>query len=182
MHCLDKDLTAHALFRSYVILILVHMSSGSKIQNQKKSTEPETGQAVLDTSDQLKKMENDLQEMRSNITSAPRTVQPSVDLGQIWEKFWSLKSWLCSNVFGWAVWTKDGTCPKFALSFWDEHHGIMDTVCPYAYEAVFNLRYDIFVFVKDSPWKYFLSWESISFFLYFQHNLNSEINDTLCFH
>ena len=87
MHCLDKDLTAHALFRSYVILILVHMSSGSKIQNQKKSTEPETGQAVLDTSDQLKKMENDLQEMRSNITSAPRTVQPSVDLGQIWEKF-----------------------------------------------------------------------------------------------
>ena len=83
MHCLDKDLTAHALFRSYVILILVHMSSGSKIQNQKKSTEPESGQAVLDTSDQLKKMENDLQETRSNITRAPRTDQPSFDFGRL---------------------------------------------------------------------------------------------------
>ena len=79
MHCLNKDLTAHALFRSYVILILVHMSSGTQIQNQKKSTDPESGQAVLDTSDQLKKMENDLQDTRSNITRAPRTDQPSSD-------------------------------------------------------------------------------------------------------
>ena len=79
IHCLDKDLTAHALFRSYVILILVHMSSGTKIQNQKKSIEPESGQAVLDTSDQLKKMENDLQDTRSNKTRAPRTDQPSSD-------------------------------------------------------------------------------------------------------
>ena len=59
--CLYKDLTAHALFRSYVILILIHMSSGSRIHNQKKSIDPDSGQAVFDTADQLKKMENDLQ-------------------------------------------------------------------------------------------------------------------------
>ena len=73
--CLYKDLTAHALFRSYVILILVHMSSGSKIHNQKKSIEPDSGQAVFDTADQLKKMENDLQDSRQNISHSrfPRT-------------------------------------------------------------------------------------------------------------
>ena len=60
--CLYKDLTAHALFRSYVILILIHMSSGSRIHNQKKSIDPDSGQAVFDTADQLKKMENDLQD------------------------------------------------------------------------------------------------------------------------
>ena len=59
---LFKDSTAHSLFRSYVILILVHMSSGSPIHNQKKSTVPNSGQAVFDTADQLKKMENDLQD------------------------------------------------------------------------------------------------------------------------
>ena len=38
------------------------MSSGSKIHNEKKSIESESGQAVSDATDELKKMENDLQD------------------------------------------------------------------------------------------------------------------------
>ena len=164
------------------------MSSGSKIHNEKKSIESESGQAVSDATDELKKMENDLQDSIKSvfISDYPESPRPAVHRSppdhrwnQLIREFWknntflSVKSWSCFNVFGWVVSMKGRTFHWCARNYSAEGQDFRKTFLAFIC---------ICLLLKWILLERNLSWEPISFYLYFQHNLNSEINDTLCFH
>ena len=133
-------------------------------------------------------MENDLQDSIKSvfISDYPESPRPAVHRSppdhrrnQLIRGFWknntflSVKSWSCFNVFGWVVSMKGRTFHWCARNYSAEGQDFRKTFL--AFICICLLLQ--WILLERN-----LSWEPISFYLYFQHNLNSEINDTLCFH